>query len=252
MNFAKVRRMAPKAIVSLLPVATIVSPSATIAGPPFVTDDPEPTDTGHWEIYAPLTDFSGRGGDYGGSIGAELNYGAAPDLQISLGLPASFTHGASGRHFGRGDLEVSAKYRFYDNAGLSIAVFPGITLPTASRNFGNATVTAFLPIWAQQDAGPWTIFGGGGYAVNPGAGNRDYWTGGVAFTRQIAKRLSLGVEVNRQGADTIGSGGSTSLGFGAILDLKAPFRLLASAGPMLNDKERSPGLHGFFALGLDF
>jgi hypothetical protein len=29
--------------------AATASPS--IAGPPYVTDDPEPTDTGHWENY---------------------------------------------------------------------------------------------------------------------------------------------------------------------------------------------------------
>jgi hypothetical protein len=35
-------------LVLVLSAAT-VSPS--IAGPPYVTDDPEPTETGHWENY---------------------------------------------------------------------------------------------------------------------------------------------------------------------------------------------------------
>jgi hypothetical protein len=39
------------------------------AGPPFLTDDPEPTETGHWEIYAPSLEASGKGRDYAGGAG---------------------------------------------------------------------------------------------------------------------------------------------------------------------------------------
>jgi hypothetical protein len=59
-------------------------------------------------------------------------------------------------------------------------------------------VTALLPVWAQKDMGPWSLFGGG-YAINPGDGNRNYWTGGIALTRQASKQLLLGVEADRQG-----------------------------------------------------
>jgi len=223
------------------------------AGPPFLTDDPEPTDTGHWEIYAPYADGSGRRSAVEGSAGAELNYGAAPNLQLTAGLPVAYAHDARGWHGGRGDLELSAKYRiFHDEAaGVSIAVFPGITLPTASRGLGNPHVTALLPVWAQKDMGSWSIFGGGGYASNPGAGNRDYWTGGLAVTHEVSTGALLGIEADRQGADTIDGRASTSLGVGAILQLKAPFRLLASGGPTFIDGQRSPGFHGFVALGID-
>ncbi|HTX51339.1 MAG TPA: hypothetical protein VME40_18335 [Caulobacteraceae bacterium] len=30
----------------------VALPAAAVAGPPYVTDDAEPTDPGHWEIYA--------------------------------------------------------------------------------------------------------------------------------------------------------------------------------------------------------
>jgi hypothetical protein len=113
-------------------------------------------------------------------------------------------------------------------------------------------VTALLPVWAQKDAGPWSVFGGGGYAINPGAGERDFWTGGVAVARTVSRQLLVGVEADRQGADTVGGRASTSLGVGAILQLKAPFRLLASGGPTFVDGEGSPGFHAFVALGLDF
>ena len=107
-------------------------------------------------------------------------------------------------------------------------------------------------MWAQKDAGPWSVFGGGGYAINPGRGNRNYWTGGVAVSRQLSERLLLGVEADRQCADTDDGRASTSLGLGAILQLKAPFRLLSSAGPTFIDGQGSAGFHAFVALGIDF
>lgn len=224
------------------------------AGPPFLTDDPEPTETGHWEIYGPYVEADGRGGDFGGSTGVELNYGAAKDLQLTVGLPAAFAHDASGLQWGSGDLELSAKYRFFhdEKSGVQIAAFPGVTLPTASHGLGAGRVTAFLPVWGQIDSGKWSVFGGGGYAINPGAGNRNYWSGGIAVSRQVTNRLLLGVEADRQGADTIGGNGSTSFGIGAIWQLKAPFRLLASGGPTFEDHNGGAGFHMFAALGLDF
>ena len=228
-------------------------PATAWGGPPFLTDDPEPTETGHWEIYGPLVDVEGHGGDFDGSAGVEINYGAAPDVQLTVGLPVSFAHDAAGWRWGAGDLEASAKYRFYhdDDAGISLAVFPGVTLPTASNGMGNHNITGFLPLWAQKDSGPWSIFGGGGYAINAGTGNLDYWSGGVAVTRQLGKELMLGVEVDRQGADVAGARASTRLGLGAIYRLPKRFRLLASGGPTFDDGGGS-GFHFFVALGLDF
>ncbi|HEY8265380.1 MAG TPA: transporter [Steroidobacteraceae bacterium] len=224
------------------------------AGPPFLTDDPEPTEAGHWEIYAPALEAAGKGRDFEGSAGAELNYGAAPDLQVTVGLPVSYVHDASGFVSGAGDLEVSVKYRFFydEAAAFSIAAFPGITLPTASAGFGTRHFTALLPVWIQKDAGAWSLFGGGGYAINPGSGNRNYWSGGIALSRSYSDRLLIGVEADRQGSDTLDGRAETSLGVGAIMRLTARVRLLASAGPTFVDGEAPTRFHAFVAVGLDF
>lgn len=245
--------MKHSAVAVAVALAALALPTGASAGPPFLTDDPEPTDTGHWEIYAPLFEAEGSGDEFGGALGVEINYGPVRDVQITVGLPAAFTHEGGTTRWGAGDLEASVKYRFYHNeeAGLQIAAFPGITLPTASNGMGAGHVTALLPIWAQKDLGNWSLFGGGGYAINPGAGNQDYWTGGVAVARQFGERLLVGVEVDRRGADTVGGSPSTSLGLGAIYDLRGPLRLLASGGPTLDD-DGARGFHAFVALGLDF
>ena len=232
-------------------LALAAIPAVASAGPPFITDDPEPTDTGHWEIYAPQFEAEGSGDDFAGEFGTEINYGPMTDIQLTLDLPVAYAHDVHGWHWGAGDVEASAKYRFYHRDGLQIAAFPGVTLPTASNGLGAGRVTAFLPVWAQQDIRAWSVFGGGGYAVNPGSGNRDYWSGGIAVTRQLGKGLLLGVEADRHGPDTVGGRASTSLGIGGIVDLTGPFRLLASGGPTLTDGGGS-GFHAFAALGLDF
>lgn len=231
-----------------------ILPAAATAGPPFLTDDPEPTETGHWEIYGPFVDVEGRGGEFSGATGVELNYGAAKDLQITVGLPLAYSRSDLGWRWGAADLELSAKYRLYhDEAhGVQIAVFPGITLPTASNGVGAGRVTALLPVWAQKDIGSWSVFGGGGYSINPGEGNRNYWTGGLAVTRQFGDRVMLGAEVRRSGANTFDGAGSTSLGLGGIWQLEKPFRLLASGGPTFEDGVPGAGYHGYVALGLDF
>ena len=55
--------------LGLAVMALIVAPDRATAGPPFLTDDPEPTETGHWDIYAPALDASGQGRDYDGALG---------------------------------------------------------------------------------------------------------------------------------------------------------------------------------------
>lgn len=225
-------------------------PHSATAGPPFITDDPEPTDTDHWEIYAPYMEGQGRGKIFSGTAGVEINYGAAPNVQLTMATPTAYSHDDAGWHWGAGDLEMSVKYRFYNDseAGFSVAMFPGITLPTGTNGMSAGQITILLPLWAQKDFGPWSVFGGGGYAINPGAGSHDYWTGGLAVKRTFGERLELGVEATHSGADSP----STSLGMSAIYQCKAPFRILASVGPTFADAGGAAGFHGYMALGLNF
>jgi hypothetical protein len=84
------------------------------AGPPFITDDPEPTDTGHWEIY----NFAKGTWALGVAIGQggfDINYGTYKDLQLTAVLPADFEQAAKVR-LGLGNIELAAKYRFLHQA----------------------------------------------------------------------------------------------------------------------------------------
>lgn len=236
--------------------ALVMSCLATqaVAGPPFTTDDPEPTELGHWEVYAPLIELEGGAGDLSGAAGIEVNFGAGSQLQLTAAVPLAFELEEGQWRTGAGDLEVGAKYRFLldEENGFQAAVFPALTLPTAKSGFGAGKVTAFLPVWGQLDRGPWSIFGGGGYTINAGTGAKDFWSGGLAVTRDFGDALTLGIEADRQGADGAGERASTSLGVGTSASLAGPLRLAISAGPRFEDGGSTTEFHAFFALGIEY
>jgi len=231
----------------------LLLPEVAEAGRPFMTDDPVPTYTGQWTVYAPVVDATGNGDSFGGTLGAEINYGAAEDLEVTLLLPAAFAHDGAGWAWAAGDLQLAAKYRFYhdEEAGFAVAVAPGISLPTAGRQLGSDEVTVFLPLWAQQDVGPWSVFGGGGYTINPGPGNRDYWSAGFGITRAFGHSMYLGTEVHHRATDALGGHASTDLGFGGSIQLAPSAYLIAAGGPRFMHGDRD-GFHASAALEWHF
>lgn len=108
----------------------VVLARPAVAGPPFVSDDPEPTPYHQFEIYTFNNGTNTRDGT-SGETGIDFNYGAAPDLQLTATLPAGFDQsGAGGTRFGMSNIELAAKYRFLhqDTFGLDVAFFsPGFS-----------------------------------------------------------------------------------------------------------------------------
>lgn len=221
----------------LLTMTLFVLPQAAWAGPPFETDDPEPVETGHWEVYAFSAGAVGQHASTGLGPSLEVNYGAAPNLQLHMIVPTAFDapHGARAA-FGMGDAELGAKYRLI-NPGEhdwypELGIFPLIELPTgkSSRNLGAGQVQVFLPVWLQKSFGKWTTYGGGGYWINPGAGNRNYWYTGWLLQRQVTEKLMLGGELFHQTANMTGRGGSAGFNLGGQYDLTPHHHLLFSSG----------------------
>ena len=137
----------------IIVVAAVILARPAFAGPPYISDDPEPTDYKHFEIYT-FTNGTATRGDIGGASGIDFNYGAAPNLQLTATLPIVFDNPAAGNAaFGPGNIELAAKYRFLhqDSFGLDVAMFPRVFLPSASKNIGNNTASLLLPVWVQKD-----------------------------------------------------------------------------------------------------
>lgn len=220
-----------------------------LAGPPYITDDPDPTEPGHWEVYA-FSDGLFAKRDYDGTAGFDLNYGPVADVQLTATLPLDVTS-PSRPHIARGEVEVGVKWRFFedDKRGLSLAMFPRMILPT-SRDGGRASL--LLPLWVGWKNERWAVFGGGGYHLRSGASTRDSLVEALAVTRALSEKLTFGGEIAHEGADARDGEGATSLGLGAVVGLGGPFSLLMSGGPQRTDRSHQLGLHAYAALGLNF
>jgi len=240
---ARARAMSPWRLAALL--AALAAPAMAWAGPPYVTDDPQPTDAGHWEVYA-FAAGAEASGDLAGEAGFDINYGAAKDLQLTAVIPASFENGA---RFGAGDVELAAKYKFLhqqDGGWLpDVAIFPRVFLGTGAR-FTPERPGFFLPVWAQKDFGSWSVFGGGGVQFGSGAGQKNVWQSGLAVSRSFGDRFSLGAEVYHQTAEDAASKDFTGVNVGATYSLTRHWTLMASGGPGVQNA-REGGRFDFYA-----
>jgi hypothetical protein len=240
-----------------LAIVVVVSSSAR-AGPPYLSDDPEPTDVGHWEIYNFATGLGGPAG-LAGEAGFDINYGAAKDWQLTAVLPLAFgapdAFSATGLRSGPGDVELAIKYKFLhqSDAGWTpdLAFFPRLFAPTADRALGTGRLGLLLPIWAEKDLGPWSVFGGGGYQINPGQDQRNFWQGGGAISRSLGDRLSLGAELYGQTKESREGGAYTTLNMAATYRLSRHWSWLTSAGPTW-EKSRANGYVFYGALKADY
>jgi Putative MetA-pathway of phenol degradation len=210
------------------------------AGPPYLSDDPEPTDYGHYEIYA-FGNGAWASDGMAGETGIDFNYGGAPDLQLTAVLPLAYDGQG---HRGLGNIELAAKYRFLhqDADGWDVSFFPRAFLPSASHNVGDQHAALLLPLWAEKDFGAWSLFGGGGCVLNRSGDDRNYCLAGAALTRAITGNLRFGLEVFHQSADALDGRSSTSLGGGLTYDISEHYHLLAYWGPGLqNVRETARG-----------
>lgn len=189
-----------------------------------------------------------------GQTGFDINYGAAKDLQLTLLAPLDYESGGGRTVAGSANIQLSAKYRFLHQSDHSwlpdAAIFPEVILPTQAHAFGPARVGLYIPIWLQKDFGAWSTFGGAGYDVNPGPGNRNFTLAGWAVTRQVSKRLNLGVEIYHETPQVVGAKALTAVAGGAVYQLTEHFALMASAGPGVQ-ANKSAG-QGVFYIALQF
>ena len=219
------------------------------AGPPFQTDDPDPVEYHHFEMYAfELSDSTGKnaGGTSLEAPSYEVNYGGAPGLQLHLVLPVGAVFIPYGpTYYGLGDTELGFKYRFFKETKSTpeIGIFPFFELPTgnATKTLGVGGMWYRMPLWLQKSWGPaetqWTSYGGGGEVVfsaaGYGNGYKDFPFSGLLVQRQLNKKWTLGGELYGHGAEgpaAISTRASTLLDLGGIYEFKPGFDLLFAAG----------------------
>jgi hypothetical protein len=219
----------------LVAILWLTSTASTYAGPPFRTDDPMPVDYHHGEFYLFSTGTRDAGGTSGLGPAMEFNYGILPDTQFHLITPMAYDEPRrEASHFGYADTEIGIKYRLvHETDSLpAIGVFPLVEIPTGDQDkgLGNGQAQYFLPLWLQKDFGKWTTYGGGGYWINPGSGNKNYWFSGILLQYAFSDTFYLGGEIFHQTTDTVVGEDSSGFNIGGSVSLAGGFQLLLSAG----------------------
>jgi len=182
--------------LSGLLVMCLAPATAAHAGPPYVTDDPEPVPYRHWELYLASQDAVTPDGVSGTAPHVELNYGAWPEVQLHVIAPLAYDLPTGARSaYGAGDVELGVKVRFVRESGRRpmVGTFPLVELPTAGAGLGEGRVRVFVPLWVQASSGPWTGYGGGGYLIDVGARGSVFL--GAVLQRRLSRHATLGGEL---------------------------------------------------------
>lgn len=239
-------------------IAMFVS-SLALAGPPFVTDDPVPVDYRHWEFYVFSEATHTKEATAGVLPGFDINYGLLPEVQLTAAAPFAFHKNADeDTQSGYGDTEIGLKVRLIkeDANGWrpQVSIFPELDLPTgdSEKALGEDHTRIYLPLWLQKSWDSWTTYGGGGYWINPGDENEDYWFFGWALMRKITDRLSAGGEIFHQTADTIDGVDSTGFNLGVIYEIAENHHILFSAGKGIQNAAITNAFSYYIAYELSF
>lgn len=140
---------------------------AAFAAHPLLTEDTGTQGTGHAQLE--LTHDLSHAKDDGSDVrihrfNAVLSVGLAENLDVIAGLPYERLSERPGpppgaTKNGVSDMEIAAKWRFYDDGALSFALRPGLGLPTGNEDkglgAGHATPSVFAVMSYARE--PWTF-----------------------------------------------------------------------------------------------
>lgn len=229
-----------------------IIPGVALAGPPFLTDDPDPIDYQTFEIIPAYSlDRAADGEEIDGPI-ADFNYGIAPDMHLNIQGGWSHLLPMGGpSESGISDLRMALKWRFHTESTDTpeIAVYPAVEFPTgnAQKGLGNGQVWYQFPIWLEKNWGGWSSYGGAGWTLNRAPGQRDFFYGGWQLQRKLGDAWFLGGEVYSQGSTGTGAPGWTALNAGGGYTFNPHAALIFTAGHSIAGASQALGY-----IGVDF
>lgn len=224
------------------------------AGPPYISDDPEPTDYQHYEIYS-YTDGTKVRSGVAGEAGIDFNYGAAPDLQLTAVVPLGYESSANApTTTSLGNVQFAVKYSFMhqDGFGFDVSVFPRVFLPSGTPYAGTRHASLFLPVWIEKDWGKWSTFGGGGCEMNRDGESRNFCQVGWVLARQILPDSQLGAELVHQTPGTKDGSPTTGVGAGVIYDVNETYHLMGYVGPGIQNAAQNDPCAWYAAVQFTF
>ena len=145
----------------------------------------------------------------GGELATIISYGITDNADIVLGIPYQwFRIKEDGdtveKEDGISDMSLELKWRFFEKDGLSLALKPGITLPTGDedKGLGTGRVTYRLFFITTKEIEPWAFHLNLGYIRNENKVDerKDLWHLSLASEVEVTKDLkavaNIGIERN--------------------------------------------------------
>jgi hypothetical protein len=231
------------ATIAVLVFQITIGTCVAWAGPPFRTDDPGTVGYRGWEIDVASVMSKDKDGTSATAPQLEVNYGLLSNLDLHMIASLSYVNPNEGStHYGFGDLELGVKYQFIqENHWLPmVATFPLLEMPTGNQKqgLGGGHVNAFIPLWFQKSWDPWTTYGGGGYWINPGQGNKNYWFIGWVVQRDLSEKITLGGELFYTTPEMVGESSQTGFNVGGFFNFTEEHHLLFSIGRDIDGPNR--------------
>jgi hypothetical protein len=196
----------------LIGISCLLATGSVPAGPPFVTDDPEPPPLGGWEINVPFILERTPGTTEMNAPLFDLNYGL-PNVQLKLEFPVEIVHeDGAGTATGPGDVLLGVKWRFFNN------------------DQSQLQLAYLVPFLAQKTWEKWTLYGNVGYWWQTSAATRNYVYAGAVLEREINERLTLGAELFGNSPKERGGRSELAFNLGGTWKVSKHVNLLFSGG----------------------
>jgi hypothetical protein len=187
--------------------AMILTAQTALAGQPLVTDDTGTQGTGKVQIEITGEYFHDRervaGATEkarGGNAGATLTVGVHERVDVVAGVPFDwFSNYVNGeriaRESGIGDVTFDVKWRFFEKDGWSLALKPGVILPTGDdeRGLGNGRVGYRFFLIGTKEVAPWAFHANLGYIRNENSvgDEKNLWHASAAAEYEVIKNLKI-------------------------------------------------------------
>jgi hypothetical protein len=231
---SRTSNIAVKIRCALVLLASCFTSVWTQAGPPFVTDDPEPPPPGGWEINVPFILEHAPGTTEMDAPLFDLNYGL-PNIQLKVEFPIAVIHeDNNGTQASLGDSLVGVKWRFVneEHSQFQLGTYPQLLLPIGDhgRGLGQGQVAFVLPLLAQKSWDKWTVYGNVGYWWQGAHETRNYFYAGAVVERELSERLEIGIELFGNSPDERGGNAEFAFNVGGKWKLSDHLNLLFSAG----------------------
>ena len=197
--------------VSIALCSILSCPAAAFAAHPLITDDAGTIGAGKYqlEVNGEYEHEKEDGVTTETTQGAAcLSYGLSESMDLVVGLPYQHIRATDDTAIttdnGFSDTSIEVKWRFYEHDDLSLAIKPGLTLPTGDDKEGLGAGKASYSLFSiiSKDMKPWAFHLNLGYLRNENTldEEKDVWHASIASTFAVTDSLTavanLGVESN--------------------------------------------------------